>query len=86
MIKNNLNVEEDKLQVFEQKIQTMLSAKQWNKEEIVELLNYMMPNFGHKETGLYLDGKMQWIFKNLINLFVIFIIQINLFLCMSHVL
>ena len=58
MIKNNLNVEEDKLQVFEQKIQTMLSAKQWNKEEIVELFNYMMPNFGHKETGLYLDGKM----------------------------
>ena len=58
VIKNNLNVEEDKLQVFEQKIQTMLSAKQWNKEEIVELFNYMMPNFGHKETGLYLDGKM----------------------------
>ena len=58
VIKNNLNVEEYKLQVFEQKIQTMLSAKQWNKEEIVELFNYMMPNFGHKETGLYLDGKM----------------------------
>lgn len=58
VIKNNLNVEEDKLQVFEQKIQTMLEAKQWNKEEIVDLFNYMMPNFGHKETGLYLDGKM----------------------------
>lgn len=58
VIKNNLNVEEDKLQVFEQKIQNMLSVKQWNKEEIVELFNYMMPNFGHKETGLYLDGKM----------------------------
>lgn len=58
VIKNSLNVEEEKLHVFEKKIQSMLSAKQWNKDEIVELFNYMMPNFGHKETGLYLDGKM----------------------------
>ncbi|EHU1255096.1 UDP-N-acetylglucosamine 4,6-dehydratase [Acinetobacter baumannii] len=58
VIKNELNVEEDKLHVFEEKIHAMLSNKQWNKEEIVDLFNYMMPNFGHKETGLYLDGKM----------------------------
>lgn len=58
VIKNSLNVEDEKLQVFEKKIESMLSAKQWNKDEIVELFNYMMPNFGHKETGLYLDGKM----------------------------
>ena len=58
VIKNALNVEEDKLKIFEEKIQSMLSAKQWNKEEIVDLFNHMMPNFGHKETGLYLDGKM----------------------------
>lgn len=58
VIKNSLNVEEEKLTVFEQKIQVMLESKHWNKEEIVDLFNYMMPNFGHKETGLYLDGKM----------------------------
>lgn len=58
VIKNALNVEEEKLQQFEQKISVMLTAKQWSKEEIVDLFNYMMPNFGHKETGLYLDGKM----------------------------
>lgn len=58
VIKNSLNVEEEKLTVFEQKIQAMLESKHWNKEEIVDLFNYMMPNFGHKETGLYLDGKM----------------------------
>ncbi|MFH4090103.1 UDP-N-acetylglucosamine 4,6-dehydratase, partial [Acinetobacter baumannii] len=56
--KNELNIEEDKLQVFEEKINSMLLSKHWNKEEIVDLFNYMMPNFGHKETGLYLDGKM----------------------------
>ncbi|MFH3639848.1 UDP-N-acetylglucosamine 4,6-dehydratase, partial [Acinetobacter baumannii] len=58
VIKNELNIEEDKLQVFEEKINSMLLSKHWNKEEIVDLFNYMMPNFGHKETGLYLDGKM----------------------------
>ena len=32
----------------------------WNldKKKIKELFNYMIPNFGHKETGKYLDNKM----------------------------
>lgn len=58
VIKNKLNVEEEKLQVFENKINELLIQKQWDKETIVELFKYMLPNFGHKETGLYLDGKM----------------------------
>lgn len=58
VIKNNLHVEEEKLQVFENKINELLIQKQWDKETIVELFKYMLPNFGHKETGLYLDGKM----------------------------
>lgn len=58
VIKNALNVEEEKLTFFNEKINKMLEEKNWSKQTIVELFNYMMPNFGHKETGLYLDGKM----------------------------
>lgn len=58
VIKNTLNVEEEKLTFFNEKINKMLEEKNWSKQTIVELFNYMMPNFGHKETGLYLDGKM----------------------------
>lgn len=58
VIKNELNIEEDKLHLFETKINELKSAKKWNKEEIVDLFFHMIPDFGHKETGKYLDSKM----------------------------
>lgn len=58
IIKNALNVEADKLNHFMSQLDAMFVKGEWNKQEIVELFHYMMPNFGHKETGLYLDGKM----------------------------
>lgn len=58
VIKNDLKIEEDKLQLFESSIHTMIESKQWNKEQIVELFFKMIPDFGHKETGKYLDAKM----------------------------
>ena len=33
-------------------------SKVWDKKEIKELFYYMIPDFGHKETGKYLDNKM----------------------------
>ena len=58
VIKNELNIEEDKLNLFETKINALKTAKKWNKEEIVDLFFKMIPDFGHKETGKYLDSKM----------------------------
>lgn len=58
VIKNELNIEEDKLNLFETKINELKTARKWNKEEIVELFFTMIPDFGHKETGKYLDSKM----------------------------
>lgn len=58
VIRNELNIEEDKLQLFENSISEMKSAKKWNKEQIVDLFFKMIPDFGHKETGKYLDAKM----------------------------
>lgn len=58
VIKNELKIEEDKLQLFESTIQNMKSNKKWEKEQIVDLFFQMIPDFGHKETGKYLDAKM----------------------------
>jgi hypothetical protein len=30
----------------------------WEKAPIVDLFNEMIPDFDHKETGKYLDGRM----------------------------
>ncbi len=58
VIKNELNIEEDKLNLFETRINELKAARKWNKEEIVDLFFTMIPDFGHKETGKYLDSKM----------------------------
>lgn len=58
VIKNELNIEEDKLYLFETKINELKAARKWNKEEVVDLFFTMIPDFGHKETGKYLDSKM----------------------------
>jgi hypothetical protein len=36
----------------------MKDKKKWTKQELVDLFNYMIPDFGHKEVGRYLDSKM----------------------------
>lgn len=58
VIKNDAIFEQDKLENFSKKIAEMKFNKAWNKEEIVDLFHTMIPNFGHKETGKYLDSKM----------------------------
>lgn len=58
VIKNELNVEDAKLELFEKKIALFKKNKLWNKKEIVDLFFKMIPDFGYKETGKYLDSKM----------------------------
>jgi len=62
VIKNELKYEqkyEQKLlEEFETTIKSFKAKKQWKKQDIVELFFKMIPNFDHKETGKYLDGKM----------------------------
>ena len=33
-------------------------SKTWDKEKIKDIFNYVIPDFGHKETGKFLDSKM----------------------------
>lgn len=58
IIKNEANYSEELLTLFEQRISEMKQQQQWSKEQIVDLFFKMIPEFGHKETGKYLDSKM----------------------------
>lgn len=58
IIKNELNIEENKLQYFEQQMKSMRANGTWEKEELIDLFNQMIPNFNHREKGKYLDAKM----------------------------
>ncbi len=58
VIKNEANFDSSKLENFTFEIATMKTNKIWNKESIVGLFHTIIPNFGHKETGKYLDSKM----------------------------
>jgi len=58
VIKNELNEDTAKIQLFENTINNLKQKGAWGKEEIVQLFNQMISDFGHKETGKYLDAKM----------------------------
>jgi len=58
VIKNQFKSEDDKLEFFYNRIIDLKKTKMWTKEQLVELFFYMIPGFGHLETGRYLDSKM----------------------------
>ena len=58
VIKNEANFDEELLQSFESTIKEYKENLSWTKEEIVKEFFKLIPDFGHKETGKYLDGKM----------------------------
>ena len=58
IIKNEAQYNEELLSLFEDTISKLKSDKSWSKEQIVQLFFTMLPDFAHKETGKYLDGKM----------------------------
>jgi FlaA1/EpsC-like NDP-sugar epimerase len=58
IIKNNPLYQQELLELFEQEVTQMKAAREWNKEDLVKLFFTMIPDFGHKETGKYLDSKM----------------------------
>jgi hypothetical protein len=59
IIKNDLDLNnENKLDMFSNTITNLKTKKAWTKEDITSLFFKMLPDFGHKETGKYLDHKM----------------------------
>ncbi|GHD47005.1 Polysaccharide biosynthesis protein [Marinobacter persicus] len=58
IIKNDAEFDEQLLAEFEERIAGMKRDLTWTKQELVDLFHRMIPGFGHKETGRYLDSKM----------------------------
>jgi FlaA1/EpsC-like NDP-sugar epimerase len=58
IIKNEGNFSNEKIELFSTSIKEMKQAKKWNKVQLLDLFFNMIPDFGHKETGKYLDSKM----------------------------
>ena len=58
VIKNDALFDPELIAEFEQTITKLKADQAWTKNDIVELFFKMIPAFGHKETGKYLDSKM----------------------------
>ena len=58
VIKNAPEFDESKLEHFLDHIEQISQSLAWGKAELVELFKFMIPEFEHKETGRYLDGRM----------------------------
>jgi UDP-N-acetylglucosamine 4,6-dehydratase len=58
VVKNSSDTDDEKLENFLTQIESVKKSGSWKKDEIVDLFFDMIPNFGHKETGKYLDSKM----------------------------
>ncbi len=58
IVKKGADYSEEKLNMFSSTIAKLLSAGTWTRGDLVDLFNDMLPEFHHKETGKFLDGRM----------------------------
>jgi FlaA1/EpsC-like NDP-sugar epimerase len=58
VIRNSDDFDGELLSQFLDEIKFLRTQGTWDKPELVALFNRMLPEFRHKETGKYLDGRM----------------------------
>jgi FlaA1/EpsC-like NDP-sugar epimerase len=58
IIKNDPVYDERKLNLFVETIQALRVKGRWSRFELSELFNQIIPEFNHRETGKFLDGRM----------------------------
>ena len=58
IIKNKPDFDEAKLTHFESRIKELRTQGTWSRTDLIDLFNTMIPEFNHKETGKFLDGRM----------------------------
>lgn len=58
IIKNAPEFDNALLQHFADTVASIKAKPSWDKAELVDLFNEMIPDFAHKETGKYLDARM----------------------------
>lgn len=58
VIRNEALYDDGKLEEFVATVAALKRRGRWERQELVNLFHVMLPSFGHKETGKYLDGRM----------------------------
>ena len=58
VIKNEPRFDSAKLDAFLARVAGLRARRNWDKQDLAHLFHDMIPDFGHKETGKYLDGRM----------------------------
>ncbi len=58
IIENQTNFDDYKLDHFLNEIERLKHNGGWSKKELIDIFSDMIPDFGHKETGKYLDDQM----------------------------
>jgi FlaA1/EpsC-like NDP-sugar epimerase len=58
IIKNEPVYDEESLNSFTKTITKYKNSGSWTRNDLIRLFNDMIPNFNHKETGKFLDGRM----------------------------
>lgn len=58
IIKNQAVYDEEKLEYFLGRISELKRYGRWDRSDLIKLFNEMIPDFGHKDTGKFLDGRM----------------------------
>jgi FlaA1/EpsC-like NDP-sugar epimerase len=58
IIKNNAVYDEKKLEYFTETIHVLRRKGKWSRAELIDLFNEILPEFNHRETEKFLDGRM----------------------------
>jgi FlaA1/EpsC-like NDP-sugar epimerase len=58
VIKNEADFDQMKLEMFTAEVNKLKRAGAWTRDDLIRLFNEMIPDFGHKETGKFLDSRM----------------------------
>jgi hypothetical protein len=58
IIKNEAVYDDKKLKLFTDTIAAVRVQEKWTRSDLIDLFNEIIPEFNHKETGKFLDGKM----------------------------
>tara|TARA_B100000780_G_scaffold232759_1_gene172814 strand:+ start:2071 stop:3258 length:1188 start_codon:yes stop_codon:yes gene_type:complete len=58
VIKNDSSFDEKLLDNFKSQLAIIRKSNNWKKESFLDLFKQILPSFGHKETGKYLDDRM----------------------------
>jgi len=58
IIKNKKELNADELSLFLEQLQQLKKSIKWSRNDLVTLFKSILPEFHHKETGKFLDGKM----------------------------